>query len=39
MIVNLVAKIVQSAYLRVIFHLKHKKIAISSGFNLISNSW
>ena len=30
-IVNLVAKIMQSAYLRVIFHVKHKK--------LISNSW
>ena len=37
--VNLVAKIMQSAYLFAIFHLKHKKITISRGFNLISNSW
>ena len=37
--VNRVAKIMQSAYLCVIFHVKHKKITISSGFNLISNSW
>ena len=29
----------QSAYLFAIFHLKHKKITISRGFNLISNSW
>ena len=28
----------QSAYLCVIFHVKHKKITISRGFNLISNS-
>ena len=35
--VNLVAKIMQSAYLCVIFH--NKKITISRGFNLISNSW
>ena len=34
---NLVAKIVQSAYLYVIFYVKHKKITISSGFNLIFN--
>ena len=32
---NLVAKIMQSAYLCV----KHKEITISHGFNLISNSW
>ena len=37
--VNLVAKIMQSAYLCVIFHVKHKKITISRGFNLIFNSW
>ena len=37
--VYLVAKIKQSAYLCVIFHVKHKKIAISCGFNLILNSW
>ena len=29
--VNLVAKIMQSAYLCVIFHIKHKKITISHG--------
>ena len=34
---NLVAKIVQSAYLYVTFYVKHKKITISNGFNLISN--
>ena len=32
--VNLEAKIMQSAYLRVIFHVKQKKITISRGFNL-----
>ena len=48
--VNLVAKIMQSAYLRFIFslraimrgscfHVMHKKIIISRGFNLFSNSW
>ena len=37
--VNLVAKIMQSAYVCSIFHVKHKKIIISRGFNLISNSW
>ena len=37
--VNLVAKIMQSAYLCVIFYVTHKKITISRGFNLISNSW
>ena len=37
--VNFVAKIMQSAYLCVIFHAKHKKITISRDFNLISNSW
>ena len=37
--VNLVAKIMQSAYLCVIFHVTHKKITISPGFNLISDSW
>ena len=36
--VNLAAEIMQSAYLCVIFHVKHKKITISRGFNLISNS-
>ena len=30
--VNLVAKIMQSAYLCVIFHLKPKKITMSRGF-------
>ena len=34
---NLVAKIVQSAYLYVTFYVTHKKITISNGFNLISN--
>ena len=28
----------QSAFLWIIFHVKHKKITISLGFNLISNS-
>ena len=28
----------QSAYLCVIFHVKHKKLPVSRGFNLISNS-
>ena len=37
--VTQVAKIIQSAYLCAIFHLKHKKITISRDFNLISNSW
>ena len=37
--VNLVAKIIQRAYLCVIFHVKQKKNTISRGFNLISNSW
>ena len=36
--VNVVDKIIQIAYLCVIFHVKHK-ITISHGFNLISNSW
>ena len=36
--VNLEAKIMQSAYLCVIFHVKHKKLPVSRGFNLISNS-
>ena len=35
---NLVAKIIQSAYLCVIVNVKHKNIAISRGFNLISKS-
>ena len=35
---NFVAKIMQSAYLSVIYHVKHKKIAISRGLSLISNS-
>ena len=34
---NLVAKIVQSAYLYVTFYVTHQKITISNGFNLISN--
>ena len=33
------AKIMQSAYLCVIFHVEHEKITISRCFNLISNSW
>ena len=33
--VNLVAKIMQIAYLCVIFHVKHKTITISRGVNLI----
>ena len=37
--VNVVAKIMQSAYLCVIFLVKHKKPTISHGFNLISKSW
>ena len=37
--VYLVAKIKQSAYLCVIFHVKHKKNTISCGFNPILNSW
>ena len=37
--VNIVAKIMQSAYLSVIFHVKHKKNTISRCFNLNSNSW
>ena len=37
--VNLVAKIMNSAYLCVIFHVKYKNINISPGFNLIANSW
>ena len=37
--VNLEAKIMQSAYLCVTFHVKHKKNTISRGFNLSSNSW
>ena len=36
---NLSAKITQSAYLCVIFHVKHKKITISYGFKLIFKSW
>ena len=36
--VNIVVKIMQNAYLCVIFHVKHKK-TISRSFNLISNSW
>ena len=37
--VNILAKIMQSAYLCVVFHVKHKKITISRGFDLNSNSW
>ena len=37
--VNLVAKIMQSAYLCVTFHVKHKKITISRDFDLISYTW
>ena len=37
--VSHVAKIMQSTYLCVTFHPKHKKIAISHGFNMNSNSW
>ena len=35
---NLVTKIMQSAYLCVISHVKHEKILISRDFNLISTS-
>ena len=35
--VNLGAKIMHSAYLCVIFHVKHQKITISRGLNLLSN--
>ena len=35
--VNHVAKIMQSAYLCVIFHFNYKKNTISRGFNLILN--
>ena len=35
---NLVAKIMQSSYLCVIFHVK-LKITISRGFSPISNFW
>ena len=37
--VNLVAKIMQSAYLCVIFHVKHKKITISRGFKVFRYSF
>ena len=37
--VNLVAKIIQSAYLCVIFFKQTQKITIPQGFNLISTSW
>ena len=38
--VDLVAKMIQSGYLSVIFHVKHNhKITISCGLNLISYSW
>ena len=37
--VNLVAKMMQSAYFCIIVRVKHKKITISRGFFLISNSW
>ena len=36
--VRLVDEMMQSAFLCVIFHVKHKKITIYRGFNLISNS-
>ena len=36
--VNRVAKIMQSVYSSVIFHVK-QKITICRSFNLISNSW
>ena len=36
--VNHVTQITQSAYLCDIFYLKHKKITIFPGFNLLSNS-
>ena len=35
--VNLVAKIMHSAYLSLIFLCKAQKVTISCGFNLISN--
>ena len=37
--VKLVNKMMQRAYLCVIFHVKHKKITIYRDFNLISDSW
>ena len=37
--VNIVAKIMQSAYLCVIFSCKAQKITISRGFNLSSDTW
>ena len=38
--VNLEAKIMQSAYLRVIFHVKQKKLPFLAVLTwLISNSW
>ena len=37
--VTLVAKIMQSCYLCVVFHVKHKKILPFLAVNLISTSW
>ena len=37
--VDLLAKIVRSAYLCVVVQLKLKKMTFSRGFNLISNPW
>ena len=37
--VKTVDKMIPSTYLCVILSVKHQKITISCGFNLISNSW
>ena len=37
--VKIVDKMMQNAYLRVILHVKHKKLPFLAVFNLISNSW
>ena len=37
--VKLVDKMMQSTYLYVILHVKHKKLPIPAVFYLISNSW
>ena len=37
--VKIVDKMMQNAYLRVILHVKHKKLPVLAVFNLISNSW
>ena len=37
--VNIVAKIMQSAFFICYFSFEAQKITISRGFNLVSNSW